>query len=40
MGYRFRNPMVAAALWPPKPGDEGWVNVYSATGFQRLTDVW
>jgi hypothetical protein len=40
MGYRFRNPMVAAALWPPKPGDEGWVNVYSVTGFQRLTDVW
>jgi hypothetical protein len=39
MGHRFRNPQLADALWPPKPGDQGWVNVYSLTGFQRIDGV-
>jgi hypothetical protein len=39
LGYKLRNERLAALLWPPEPGSQGWVNVYTVLGFQPIADI-
>jgi hypothetical protein len=40
LGCKLRNETLAALLWPPEPGSQGWVNVYTVLGFQPVTDIY
>jgi hypothetical protein len=39
LGCKLRNKPMADLLWPPQSGSEGWINVYTVIGFQKIDDI-
>ncbi|MCG5446114.1 N-6 DNA methylase [Micromonospora sp. NIE79] len=39
LGCRLRNEALADSLWPPKPGDRGWLNVYTVVNFHQVSEL-
>lgn len=37
LGCRLRNETLADLLWPPNPGEQGWLNVYTVADFKQVT---